>query len=167
MRKSGRLRTRWPRLPQDLRRLQGRHRARQRQTDGDPGQDDQRLDIGPRRRRTERNPPDQGAHQPAAERPSEPRCISRTRYSEEVSRLVISEPRLLPTRTGHSLSMSTCGLDAASLGGAIYRSGMTRHRGAWELPGDEVVRGGDGGKRKGGSLDHVGVHTSSPFACTF
>ena len=47
-----------PRLPQALRRLQGRRRARGR-ADGDPGQDDQGLDARPRDRGPQRHPPDQ------------------------------------------------------------------------------------------------------------
>ena len=52
---------RWPRLPQGLRGVQGRHRAR-RPADGDPRQDHQGLDDrGPRG--PQRHPPDEEAHQ--------------------------------------------------------------------------------------------------------
>ncbi len=37
----------WARLQEGVRGLQGGDRARQRQADGDPGQDDQRMDAGP------------------------------------------------------------------------------------------------------------------------
>ncbi len=59
-----------PRLPEGVRGLQGGDGAGQWQADRDPGQDDQGLDLGPRRRRAQRDPPDQGAHQPAAHDPS-------------------------------------------------------------------------------------------------
>ena len=58
-----------PRLPEALRRLQGRDRARRR-ADRDPGQDGQGLDARARRRGPQRHPPDQeDDHGPAAALP--------------------------------------------------------------------------------------------------
>ena len=56
-----------PRLPQALRRVQGRGRARGR-ADGDPRQDDQGLDARPRDRGAQRHAPDQEDDQGAAAR---------------------------------------------------------------------------------------------------
>ena len=60
-----------PRLPQALRRLQGRHRARRR-TDRHPGQDHQGLDARPRDRGPQRHPPDQEDDQGPAPDPAQP-----------------------------------------------------------------------------------------------
>ena len=67
-----------PRLPEALRRLQGRHRAARR-AHGHPRQDDQGLDARPRRRGPQRHPPDQeDDHRPAPAR-SASGSTSRTR----------------------------------------------------------------------------------------
>ena len=146
-----------PRLPEALRRLQGRHRAGGR-AHRDPRQDDQGLDARRRRRGPQRHPPDQEDDQrPAAARCASG-CTSRTR----------SPRRRWPTTRSRRTSSSAEDSEIRqymldrrqALDGSLPRR-VVRTKRPLALPADGGLRRGARRLGQAGGVDHHRLHPAA------
>ena len=114
-----------PRLPQGLRRVQGRDRAH-RPADGHPGEDDQGLRPGHPLRGPQRDPPDEEAH---PRRPQGlPRQPAACPITDEQLETRPVPAAVLPPRPRRPDASSTCWSAAQKLGGFVPQRRVAARR---------------------------------------